>query len=57
MHLPLTLTAMTDAIVSNGLMQKSELQNLIRRVADHLAKPGTMTISFSMVQVVGRVPV
>ena len=56
MHLPLTLAAMTDTVVANGLMQRSELQNLISRVAEHLAKPETITISFSMVQIVGRVP-
>ena len=56
MHLPLTLTAMTDAIVANGMMGRDELRSLVTRVADHLRKPGTMTISFSLVQVVGRVP-
>jgi ubiquinone/menaquinone biosynthesis C-methylase UbiE len=56
MHLPLTLTAMTDAVVANGLMGRSDLQRLVARVAEHLAKPETMTVSFTMVQVVGRLP-
>ena len=32
MHLPMTLVAMTDAIEANGLMQRSELQNLVKTV-------------------------
>ena len=56
MHLPLTLEAMSDAIVGNGLMERAELRALVERVAAHLARPETMTVSFSMVQVVGRVP-
>jgi ubiquinone/menaquinone biosynthesis C-methylase UbiE len=54
MHLPLTLTAMRDTISSLGLMGKNDLDDLVTHVADHLARPETMTISFSMVQVVGR---
>jgi ubiquinone/menaquinone biosynthesis C-methylase UbiE len=56
MHLPLTLAAMSETITSLGLMAKDELDALVSRVADHLARPQTMTISFSMVQVVGRMP-
>lgn len=56
MHLPLTLAAMSDTITSMGLMAKDELDVLVARVAEHLAQPGTMTISFSAIQVVGRVP-
>ena len=55
MHLPLTLAAMTDAIVANGLMRGPDLEELVSRITEHLSKPATMTISFSMVQVVGRV--
>jgi ubiquinone/menaquinone biosynthesis C-methylase UbiE len=55
MHLPLTLTAMRETISSLGLMERNELNNLVTRVADHLAQPETMTISFSMVQLVGQV--
>ncbi len=54
MHLPMTLTAMRDTIISLGLMEEDELVGLAARVTDHLARPETMTISFSMVQVVGR---
>ena len=35
-----------------GLMAKDELDALVSRVADHLARPETMTISFAMIQVV-----
>ncbi|MGI9523816.1 MAG: class I SAM-dependent methyltransferase [Hyphomicrobiaceae bacterium] len=54
MHLPLTLSAMRSAIVSLNLIEADDLDRLIERLAIHLAKPETMTISFSMVQVVGR---
>ncbi len=56
MHLPLTLAAMRDTITSLGFMQGGDLDHLVRRIADHLARPETMTISFSMIQVVGRKP-
>lgn len=55
MHLPLTLAAMRGTITGLGLMDGPDLDALVRRVADHLADPGTMTISYSMIQVVGRV--
>lgn len=54
MHLPLTLTAMRDSISSLRLMEVEDLDELIARVSTHLMRPETMTISFSMVQVVGR---
>ena len=54
MHLPLTLAAMSGAITSLGLMKGKELNLLVKRVADHLAQPSTMTISYSMVQVIGH---
>jgi len=56
MHLPMTLAAMSETITSMGLMAKDELDALVSRVADHLARPETMTISFCMVQVIGRLP-
>ena len=56
MHLPMTLAAMSDTITSMGLMTRDVLDALVSRVADHLARPETITISFSMVQVVGRLP-
>jgi len=54
MHVPLTLAAMHDTITSHGLMDGDELNALITRVADHLARPDTMTISYAMIQVAGR---
>jgi SAM-dependent methyltransferase len=54
MHLPLTLASMSDTVASLGLMAKDDLQSLVKRVADHLAKPETMTLSFTMLQILGR---
>ncbi|MGI9475913.1 MAG: class I SAM-dependent methyltransferase [Hyphomicrobiaceae bacterium] len=56
LHLPMTLASMTETITSHGLMEAGELEALVARLADHLAKPETMTISYSMIQVVGRAP-
>ncbi len=56
MHVPLTLAAMRETIVSQGLMDGDELDALITRVADHLARPDTTSITFTMVQVTGRAP-
>ena len=56
MHVPPWLTAMADAMEANGLTSRDELNALETRVSDHLAQPGTMTISVSMVQVVGTMP-
>jgi hypothetical protein len=50
------VAAMSETITSMGLTATDELDALVSRVADHLARPETMTISFSMVQVVGRLP-
>lgn len=56
MHLPMTLTSMAETIEARGLMPASELRALVKRLAEHLAKPDTMTVSYSMVQVAGRAP-
>jgi len=55
MHVPLTLAAMRDAIISHDLMAGDDLDALITRVADHLARPDTMTVTYTMTQVAGRV--
>ncbi len=55
MHLPLTLASMSETIVSQGLMEKDVLDGLVSRVTDHLSRPDTMTISYAMMQGVGRV--
>lgn len=57
MHLPMTLSAMRDTIISLGLTDEDDFDGLVARVADHLARPETMTISFSMMQVIGRAAV
>jgi ubiquinone/menaquinone biosynthesis C-methylase UbiE len=56
MHLPMTLASMAETISSNGLMGQDELARLVDRLTHHLARPETMTISYSMIQVVGRAP-
>ncbi|MEM7749806.1 MAG: methyltransferase domain-containing protein [Pseudomonadota bacterium] len=56
MHVPLTLAAMRETITSQGLMEGNELDTLITRVADHLARSDTTSVTFTMVQVVGRAP-
>ena len=56
MHVPLTLAAMRETITSQELMDGNELDTLITRVADHLAHPDTTSITFTMVQVIGRGP-
>lgn len=56
MHLPSTVAAMRDTILSLNLLRADELDALIERLRAHLSKPDTLTISYSMVQVVGKVP-
>ena len=56
MHLPSTVAAMRDTILSLDLSTAAELDAMIERLRAHLSKPDTLTISYSMVQVVGRVP-
>jgi ubiquinone/menaquinone biosynthesis C-methylase UbiE len=56
LHLPDTLAAMQDTIVSLGLMPADEVAGLAERVQAHVLAPGTLTISYSMFQVAGRLP-
>jgi len=53
-HLPMTLAAMRETIISQGLMGGEAVDELVSSVVAHLMRPETMTISFSMVQVLGR---
>ena len=53
MHVPLTLAAMRETNVSQGLMEGNELDSLITPVADDLAQPTTTNVTFTMVQVAG----
>jgi SAM-dependent methyltransferase len=55
LHLPDTLAMMRGAITDNGLMDGAELDGLIHRTRAHLSRPETITVSFSTVQLVGRV--
>lgn len=56
MHLPGTVEGMRDAILSMGMVTAVELDHIVERLREHLLRPDTLTISYSMVQVVGRVP-
>ena len=56
MHLPDTLEGMRDAILSVGALTTIELDQLVKHLREHLSNPDTLTISYSMVQVVGKVP-
>lgn len=56
MHLPHTMEGMRDAILSTGELTAGELDHMVAHLREHLSKPDTLTISYSMVQVVGGVP-
>lgn len=56
MHLPDTAAAMRDTILSLSLIRADDLDASIGRLRAHLSKPDTLTLSFSMVQVVGTAP-
>jgi len=56
MHLPSTAAAMRDTILSLNLIKADELDALIERLRAHLSKPDTLTLSFCMVQVMGKMP-
>jgi hypothetical protein len=56
MHLPGTVEGMRDAILSLGTVTAAALDQIVERLREHLSRPDTLTISYSMVQVVGRVP-
>jgi ubiquinone/menaquinone biosynthesis C-methylase UbiE len=56
MHLPSTMDSMREAILSTSDLTAGELEELIGRLREHLSKPDTLTMSYSMVQMVGRAP-
>ncbi len=56
MHLPSTVESMREAILSVDMLTAVELEHMVERLRKHLSKPDTLTISYSMVQVAGRVP-
>jgi SAM-dependent methyltransferase len=56
MHLPSTMQGMREAILSTGELTAAELDKMIAGLREHLSKPDTLTISYSMIQVVGRAP-
>ena len=56
MHLPDTIESMREAMLSMNLVTAAELDQMVVRLREHLSKPDTLTISYTMVQVAGKVP-
>ncbi|MEW6687854.1 MAG: methyltransferase domain-containing protein [Pseudomonadota bacterium] len=56
MHLPATVEGMRESILALGTLAAGELDELLCRLREHLSRPDTLTISYTMVQVVGRIP-
>jgi SAM-dependent methyltransferase len=50
-HLPLTVTAMRESVLRLGLREAGELDEVLTALSAHLARAGTTTLSFTMVQV------
>lgn len=57
MHLPATVEGMRESILALGTLASAELDELLAHLREHLSKPDTLTLSYTMVQVVGRTPV
>lgn len=55
-HIPNTLEAMRESVLSMGLMRGSEMDEVLTQLRKHLAEPDTLMISYVMIQVAGRVP-
>jgi ubiquinone/menaquinone biosynthesis C-methylase UbiE len=49
-HLPLTLFAMRDTVVSLGLMKPEQLDKTVEALMKHLSAPATLSMPFTMVQ-------
>ena len=47
---------MRGSVLSMGLMTESELDRVLADLRKHLSQPETLTISYAMIQVTGRVP-
>jgi ubiquinone/menaquinone biosynthesis C-methylase UbiE len=56
MHLPATVEGMRESILALGTFTAGELDELLGRLREHLARPDAVTISYTMMQVAGRVP-
>ena len=56
MHLPATMESMREAALALGLFTGTEFDELVVRLRQHLAKPDTLTMTYTTVQVVGKVP-
>ena len=55
-HIPNTLEAMRESVLSMGLMRGSEMDEVLTQLRRHLDEPDTLMISYAMIQVAGRVP-
>ena len=54
-HVPLTLEAMRDAVIAEGLLDADSLDAIAAEAHAHLERADSVTLSFTMLQVVGRV--
>ncbi len=57
LHIPATLEAMRESVLSMNLMSGPEMDEVIAELQEHLARPETLKTCYAMVQVSGRVPV
>ena len=55
-HLPLTLTALRPLLEEKGLIDPAEFDPLLAKIRAHLARPGTVLLSFTLIQAIGRKP-
>jgi len=47
---------MRASVLSMGLMSAPEMDQVLGDLRRHLSEPETLTISYAMIQVTGRVP-
>ena len=55
LHIPSTLEVMRESVLSMGLMTGPEMDDVLDKLHQHLARPDTLMISYAMIQVTGRV--
>ena len=55
-HVPLTLEAMRGTVIGRGLLDADAMDRTLSEVHAHLVEPQSLTLSFTMLQILGRVP-
>ncbi len=55
-HVPLTVAAMRASMVEHGVLDGATVDRIVAEAHAHLEKPDTITLSFTMFQVVARIP-